>query len=194
MIGGMNLEIFTLLIRIGLTSILVTSAFSKFKDMSGHEESIRNYEIVPDRFVRRLGRLNVWTELILGLLILLGIFYKTSIILFLLLMSAYTTAIIVNLLRGRTDLSCGCGGIVGENLISWKLVVRNAVILTSAFLLLSVDGQIGLFDAIREGASFGEVYPNWFFIASSFMWVALICGFALRELITLTYHFKRLLT
>lgn len=50
-------------------------------------------------------------------------------------LSAYSLAITVNLLRGRRYVSCGCGlsGSGGEYL-SWGLVFRNAVLVVAAVL------------------------------------------------------------
>ena len=58
-------------------------------------------------------------SLILGLLQ----FWVGAILLLLLIM--YTIGIIVNLYRKRTNISCGCGGIVGDHNLSWTLVFRN---------------------------------------------------------------------
>ncbi|MEM5622755.1 MauE/DoxX family redox-associated membrane protein [Bacillus thuringiensis] len=58
-------------------------------------------------------------SLILGLLQL----WVGAILLLLLIM--YTIGIIVNLYRKRTNISCGCGGIVGDHNLSWTLVFRN---------------------------------------------------------------------
>lgn len=44
------------------------------------------------------------------------------------LLAVVTAAVSVNLLRGRTDLDCGCGGASGDQTLSWALVVRNGIL------------------------------------------------------------------
>jgi hypothetical protein len=40
----------------------------------------------------------------------------------------FTFAIAINLVRGRRDIACGCGGGAGQT-ISWALVLRNALLM-----------------------------------------------------------------
>ena len=44
------------------------------------------------------------------------------------LLAVVTGAVVVNLLRGRTHIDCGCGGPEGRQHLSWLLVVRNALL------------------------------------------------------------------
>ena len=48
------------------------------------------------------------------------------------LVSAYAVAIAINLLRGRHDIDCGCGG--ASHPLSWGLVARNMVLAAAAIL------------------------------------------------------------
>lgn len=43
----------------------------------------------------------------------------------LLLLAVVTTAVVVNLLRGRVGIDCGCGGASADQELSWALVWRN---------------------------------------------------------------------
>jgi hypothetical protein len=47
-----------------------------------------------------------------------------------------TAGVIVNLVRGRTDIDCGCGGIEGRQRLSWALVARNAVLMLAVLACL----------------------------------------------------------
>ncbi len=45
------------------------------------------------------------------------------------LLAVYSAAMLINLIRGRTDLDCGCNGpAAATQSISWALVIRNAVL------------------------------------------------------------------
>ncbi|MGO4119283.1 MauE/DoxX family redox-associated membrane protein, partial [Rhizobium ruizarguesonis] len=45
------------------------------------------------------------------------------------LLVVYSVAITINLVRGRNEISCGCGGVLGTHNLSWKLVIRNIFLL-----------------------------------------------------------------
>ncbi len=187
------MELLVLFLRIGLASILLTSAYTKIKEMAGHIESIRNYRILPSKLVKTAGYVDVTVELLLGTCILVGLLFNGSVAISILLIGTYTLAIVINLKRGRTDLSCGCGGIVGENLLSWRLVLRNVGIMIGASLLFFSQVDLGMLDAVLSGKSIRDVYPESFFIAFCGGWVTLICIIIVREVTTLRKHFKRLL-
>jgi hypothetical protein len=56
-------------------------------------------------------------------------------------------AVIINLLRGRTEIDCGCGslgGHVGDQTLNWGLPARNAVLVLAAMLILREDATRAL--------------------------------------------------
>jgi hypothetical protein len=66
------------------------------------------------------------------------------------LLIGYGAAMAINLLRGRTEIDCGCGG--GSDRLGWALVVRNL-----GLAALVVPAALGLGD----GASFSEALAGW---------------------------------
>jgi hypothetical protein len=50
------------------------------------------------------------------------------------LLLVYTGAILINLVRGRTDIDCGCAGPARRQPLGVGLVVRNLVLLSAALL------------------------------------------------------------
>jgi hypothetical protein len=46
----------------------------------------------------------------------------------------YTSAILINLLRGRTDIDCGCAGPARRQTLGAGLVVRNLVLIFAAIV------------------------------------------------------------
>ena len=57
------------------------------------------------------------------------------------LLGVVTGAVIVNLLRGRTDLDCGCGGAGGDQRLSWGLVLRNALLAAALAFAAARPGE-----------------------------------------------------
>lgn len=186
------MEILLLFLRLGIAMIPISSAYTKFRDLPNHEQSIQNYKIIPDRYAKSAAKFDAVVEMMVGLLLLVGLFYKVSLILFIGLIVVYSLAILINLLRGRTTLSCGCGGIVGEKPISWKLIIRNLAINSVVLWLLFSTTKIGVLDYVFT-STLNEVYPPIYFIASLYFGLITVTFFVLIEMKKINHHFNRLL-
>jgi len=75
-------------------------------------------------------------ELLAGLGLLSGFWLVPAIVLALALFVVFCVAITLNLVRGRRDLSCHCGGAIGNHLISWWLIGRNGLLMVCSLVLL----------------------------------------------------------
>ena len=75
-------------------------------------------------------------ELLAGLGLLSGFWLIAANVLAILLFVVFSGAMIINLMRDRHDLSCHCGGAIGNHTISWWLVGRNGLLILSLILLL----------------------------------------------------------
>ncbi|WP_160917766.1 MauE/DoxX family redox-associated membrane protein [Guptibacillus hwajinpoensis] len=186
------MEILLLFLRLGLAMIPISSAYTKLRDLANHELSIQNYQIIPDRYAKPAAKFDAIVEMMVGLLLLVGLFYKVSLVLFIGLIVVYSLAILINLIRGRTTLSCGCGGIVGEKPISWKLIFRNLAISIVAVWLLFSATKVGILDYLFT-STLNEVYPPLYFIASLYFGLITVTIFVLIEIKKINHHFNRLL-
>ncbi|WP_225321743.1 MauE/DoxX family redox-associated membrane protein [Psychrobacillus sp. AK 1817] len=113
--------------------IFLFSATSKMKDYKSHIELVTNYKIFPVIFSKYLVNLFLLIELLASLMIILRVFTNYSVMALSILTVIYSIAIIINLARGRKDLSCGCGGVLGDHYISYRLVIRNLIIIIGLF-------------------------------------------------------------
>ncbi len=75
-------------------------------------------------------------EAAVGLGLLLALTRPWAGILSMALLAVYAAAIAINLLRGNSDLDCGCSGPFGSQPISWYLVGRNFVLIAIAGMTL----------------------------------------------------------
>ena len=103
--------------------IFIAAVVQKFRQPNDFIRALAGYRLVPD------GALRFWwllplTELLAALELLLSIGESRWLGLSLLLL--YAAAIAINLLRGRHDIDCGCGGEATP--IGWGLVMRNVVL------------------------------------------------------------------
>lgn len=125
---------------LALALILVTGASYKLSDPALFVVAVDNYRLLPARLAAPVAQLLAASELIAGLLLPFSPTRGFAGALALLLLSAVTGAVAVNLRRGHTRIDCGCGGLSGQPL-SWRLVARNLVLM--ALVVFAMRGGGG---------------------------------------------------
>ena len=130
-----------------LSVIFLTGAWQKLRDPALFRANVENYRLLPDSLAWPAAiLLPVW-ELAAGVLLLFGATRTAGALLSIGLLSVVTAAVVINLLRGRTEIDCGCGslgGHVGEQTLNWGLPARNAVLVVAALLTLRGDAARAL--------------------------------------------------
>lgn len=120
----------THLVAAALAMLLLVGAWQKLRDQLAFRTALEAYDIVP---ANSLAGFFAWAlpcaEALAALALVIDQTRVYGVALAALILVVVTAAVIVNLLRGRTDLGCGCGGIEDEQTLSWALVARNGVLL-----------------------------------------------------------------
>ena len=131
-----------LFLRLLLGVILLSVGVSKFAHLRQFQRGIQDYQVLPSTlaskndFSMMLATGIPLAELLAGLGLISGFWLIPAALLAMALFVMFCIAIIINLARGRRDLSCHCGGVVGNHLISWWLVGRNGLLILGLVLLL----------------------------------------------------------
>ena len=121
-----------------LSVIFLTGAWQKLRDLALFQANVENYRLLPDSLAWPAAiLLPVW-ELATGVLVLFDPTRTTGAVLAIGLLSVVTAAVVINLLRGRTEIDCGCGSL-GDQTLSWGLATRNALLAVAALLILRED-------------------------------------------------------
>jgi hypothetical protein len=131
--------VFTKLVSFLLGLLLAASAWHKWAAFDRFVAIVRDYRLLPDHLARPAAGMVVVAETALALGWLSGAMASLTAMLTACMFSVYGAAIAVNLLRGRVHISCGCGlgeAANGGQLLSWTLVLRNAVLAGLALLPL----------------------------------------------------------
>ncbi|QSF35850.1 DoxX family membrane protein (plasmid) [Priestia megaterium] len=183
-----------LFLRVFLAFIFLSSAISKYNNFDKHIGIISDYKVIPSNFSKIAGRLDFIAELAVGILLIIGLLEIVAIIGAVSLLFVYITAISINLLRGRTEISCGCGGVLGNHQLSWKLVVRNILLIITALLisfnknsLFSIDTLINTNNPVY---AFG--YKSWQYLIISICIIILLL--LIRELIHIIENFNKIIS
>ena len=159
------------MLRIILAATFAMASLHKFRDMDQFREILISYRLPLGPAAPVLANAIPVFELIVAIsLIVIPGYISGAAALCLLL--AYSSAIALNLQRGRTDLDCGCSGPAHRQPIGLGLLLRNALLAAMAALTMlptSARMQVWL-DAIP-------------ILLGAFVSIALIAGFeaALRN-------------
>lgn len=112
--------------------ILLTAAWQKLTDLGVFRATVELYELLPAVLVPAFALLYPLAE-VGGAAVLLGWADGPALALPLAVLALATGGIALNVLRGRTDLECGCGGDRHPRL-SWALVARNGLLMGAVLI------------------------------------------------------------
>lgn len=147
-----------------LAVVLLTSALSKLPNQHRFVFVVLTYRILPRRLARIYGMMLPWLEASVGILLLLGIVTRIGGILSALLLASFTIAVGLNVVRGRTDLDCGCLGSRHRHKISGKVLARNIVLMIlSLDVMLFANGYLAIdsqFPAMKELGQQADIIKN----------------------------------
>lgn len=128
--------------------IFAASALMKFRNLETFEGAVINYRMLPAFLARPFAYVVPIAELSGAAAIVLPVTRVMGSIMLMCLIFAFTAAIVINLMRGRYDVDCGCFGPALRQTLSWWLVIRNAMLLGMvAIAFCRANGRaLSLFD------------------------------------------------
>lgn len=113
-----------------LAVLLLMGGLDKLRHLDLFEGAVLAYNLVPAALSKLFAVVFVIAELSAAVLLLIPQARWYGAVLAVLVLGIATTGVAVNLLRGRTDVACGCGNLKQQSAgLSWWLVIRNAVLL-----------------------------------------------------------------
>ena len=123
-----------LVLSTSLALLFLTAAMHKLSSLARFRAQLAAYELVPSAILPGLARAIPLAEMAVVFLILAPITRPWAGALAAGLLASYTVAIAINLLRGRGDIDCGCGG--QPQMLSHWLLLRNAALIIGCLLLV----------------------------------------------------------
>ncbi len=118
-----------------LALLFAAAAVGKLRDLRGFRDVLDAYDLVPRAVTGVLAPALGLVELALAVALCVPATWFLAAWVAIALLSVYAAAMGVNLMRGRTQMNCGCMGAGGDALSPW-LVARNLLLLTLPALLL----------------------------------------------------------
>lgn len=144
-----------------LAAIFGAAALHKLLDSAGFGAVLTRYQILPASLIFITALALPLIELAIAVSLLFGPTRVVGGMAGAALLAIYALAMSINLLRGRRDLSCGCGWGVSSGhadpTVSMTLVSRNLILVGLALILVLVPpdrspGGFDLFNGVLGGA------------------------------------------
>jgi uncharacterized membrane protein YphA (DoxX/SURF4 family) len=120
------------ILRASLAALFATAAIHKIRDPRAFLRTFSDYELLPRMLIAPGAIVLVTMELAVAIGLLLDERGSGAGLAALSLLLVYSLAIVVNLLRGRREIDCGClGPAIHQPLSAW-LVLRNLLLAIGA--------------------------------------------------------------
>lgn len=133
--------VFTFVLRVLLGGLFVFAAVMKLQDIQGFAFSVKAFELFPagaDHAPKLLAFVVPWTELLVGLLLIVGLWTRAASLLLAVILVGFIGGIISVLARDL-NVSCGCFGRFERPCtgpISSCHIIRNSVLLAGTLFVL----------------------------------------------------------
>ena len=116
-----------------LSYVFVLAGVHKCRAPAEFATTLANYRILPEGLTRQCVYLLPVVEIMTGVALLIPATARTAAFSAGTLLCMYIAAIAINLLRGRRNIDCGCGGPAQKQTISEWMIARNGLLLFLAF-------------------------------------------------------------
>ena len=141
-------------LRVGLGAVALVAGLAKLSDLPESVRAVRAYQLLPEGLAVLTGNALPLVEVILGVLLVLGLFTRVSAAVFGLMLGAFAIGIGSAWARGLA-IECGCfggGGVIDPANTSYVLdLLRDVALITVAAVLvrrphsrLSLDSALDL--------------------------------------------------
>lgn len=132
----------TFAFRLVLGLVFIYASVGKILDPASFADTIYNYQILPDSLVAVSAIIVPWFEFWCAILLISGIFTRTSSALISLMLVFFIVALISVIARGL-NIDCGCFS--DSSAVSWSRVLEDlALLLLSLHVFFRFEGSFSL--------------------------------------------------
>ncbi|RJP90485.1 MAG: DoxX family membrane protein [Desulfobacteraceae bacterium] len=127
----------SLLVRFALAAIFIFAGVPKIMDTASFAGAVYNYQLLPEALINLFAIILPWLEVIVGILLILGVWLPGAVIIYNGLLISFIAALIISSIRGL-DISCGCFSTDSTHGIDLWTILRDASMLLASLYLLFV--------------------------------------------------------
>jgi uncharacterized membrane protein len=156
-------------VAVALAIVFGGSAALKLADFEEFRAAVANYRIVPESLAMPVAALVPIAETTGAVGILIPRTREAGAAMLLLILAVFTAATVVNLMRGRLHVDCGCFGPALRQPLSWWLPARNVILmaLAASAAVSSMDRAMTPLDVAT--VVFGAVTIVTLYLAANFL-------------------------
>ena len=126
-----------LALRLALGVVFLYAAWTKLRDSWAlFALSIDSYQVLPPWAVELVARTLPWLELLIGLLLVAGVWLRISSTATSLLLLVFLGLMVQAKIKGM-QIDCGCFGL--GDALSWKTLLRDGALLSGSLLLTALS-------------------------------------------------------
>jgi hypothetical protein len=142
------------LLRTLLSFVLLRAAWHKSRDLAAFRNALSDYALLPRAGVPAAALGLAVAELATAAALLVPATSQAAAWAAAGLLGLYSLAIALNLLRGRREIDCGCGGPAGGRPLGEALLLRNALLGAAAVACTApvAARALGVVDVVTVGA------------------------------------------
>lgn len=139
-----------LLLRLAIGGIFIVAGASKAGHAALFAAQIAGFRLLPEVLIAPLAVMLPYWEILLGALVIVGLFTRAAAWIAVLLLALFDLAIASAVVRGMS-VSCGCFGPNDATVTTWAEVARDAVFVVLALVVaLRPPGALALDRRIRN--------------------------------------------
>lgn len=131
-------KLFILVLRVFLGAMFIYSSIHKIAEPNAFAISVRGFQMLPVSLTNIFALFVAWTEMIAGIMMLVGIMTRKAAGALLILLAMFTIAITSTIVRGLV-VDCGCFSNEGGSHTDWQLIVRNIFLITATLMVMFYD-------------------------------------------------------
>ena len=125
------------MVAAAIAIVFLVGAWQKLRDVDAFAAAVEDYAILPEALVRPFARALPLAEALAAVALIVERTRVTGVWLAFAVLAVVTFGVVVNLVRGRTELGCGCAGLEDEQTLSFALVARNGALAALVGLALA---------------------------------------------------------
>lgn len=129
-------------LRSFLAALFLTAALSKLSAIDEFHGVVRNFRLLPDALARPVAMALPVVELAIAVGLLIQPLARAASLSAAALLAVFGMAIVANVLRGRTQIDCGCFRNGMKQRIGWSTVARNIVLTALALGAAALVAQV----------------------------------------------------
>lgn len=127
-----------LLLRLVVGATFIYASYDKILHPHQFGIAVRAYQVVPLNLSNFVALAVAWSEMIAGVLLILGAFTRQAAATLALLLIVFVTAILIVMVKGLV-IDCGCFSPTGGSTVGPFLLIRNLLLLLACVLVMCYD-------------------------------------------------------